>query len=148
MKTHLEDMCRIIDDILAAHGLSAQVAGGYVTGCGILFSLTDTTFLNTQMQLELREALQVPTVRATVGVVLVNDWLPRRERQGTVIEGEYETVWSPMFEPVETIDVLDLILAHETEQKNGRILDEGYTSTAPQTKKTVVDTASSKMSFK
>ena len=141
MKTNLERMCNIIDNVLAGHGLSAQVAGGYVAGNGILFSLTDTTFLNTQLRLELKEALQVPKVLATVGVVLVNDWRQREGEAGTVLEGSYEVVESPpLIADVETVDVLDLIEAHEADQENGRFAPP----LLPTTKKAVIYTASSK----
>ncbi|MBE2200091.1 MAG: hypothetical protein IAE79_15860 [Anaerolinea sp.] len=134
MKTHLERMCMIVDEVLAGHGLSAQVAGGYVARNGILFSLTDTTFVNTQVRLALKDALQAPRVLATVGVVLVNDWRQRQEGQGPVLEGMYEVMEPSSAADVETVDVLDLILAYEeervTEKRKTRLLGENLVSRA------------------
>ena len=114
----LEQMCNMVDAILAGHGLAAQVAGGYLTGDGLLLSLTDTTFLNTQIQHELRSALHVDKVLATVGVVLVNGWL-QRPSADNVIEGEYVEVKQESLTDVETVDLLDLIAEHQGEVKQG-----------------------------
>lgn len=118
LKAQLENMCFVIDDVLAGNGLTARVAGGYVAGNGVLFSLTETTFVDTHVRLELEEALQVSKVLATVGVVLVNGWLQRQERAERAMAAEAaEALPAPQ---VDTLDVLDLIRLHEAEQVDGR----------------------------
>ncbi|MCA9935830.1 MAG: hypothetical protein H6662_19140 [Ardenticatenaceae bacterium] len=131
MKTQLELMCNTIDQVLAVHGLAAKVAGGYVAGNGVLFSLTDTTFVDTQVRLDLKEALRVGKVFATVGVVLVNG-IRRPDFGADIIEGELVEGVVPVIpaDEVETVDLLTLMDAHEAELGNGRILP-------PQTKTAV-----------
>lgn len=96
LKAQLELLCNIIDDVLSAAGLAARVAGGYVAGNGILFSLTDNTFVDSPLRQQLQERLGVTAVVATVGVILVRDWM-----RGVA--------------PSNTIDVLQLIDLHHTE---------------------------------
>lgn len=115
MEAYLEKICYVVDGVLANHGLSAKIAGGYVAGEGLLLSLSDTTFVNTGVRLDIQKALAASQVVATVGVVMVHDYV-REFEPGSfgaqVIEGEFEV--SPG-KPVETVDVLDLITAHQTE---------------------------------
>ena len=126
MKTQLELMCNTIDQVLAVHGLAAKVAGGYVAGNGVLFSLTDTTFVDTHVRLDLKEALRVSKVFATVGVVLVNG-LRHPDKEVDVIEGEL--VEGPQSaapriaaSDVKMVDLLALIDAHKADLGNGRTL--------------------------
>lgn len=113
MEAYLEKICYLVDGVLAQHGLSAKIAGGYVAGDGLLLSLSDTTFVNTGVRHDIQEALEASQVLATVGVVLVHNYLRQYEPgsfAAQVIEGEFEV--SPA-KPVETVDVLDLIAEHQ-----------------------------------
>jgi hypothetical protein len=113
METYLEKICYLVDSVLAQHGLSAKIAGGYVAGEGLLLSLSDTTFVNTQVRLDIQKTLEASQVLATVGVVLVHNYLRRFEPgsfASQVIEGEFEV--SPA-QPVGTVDVLELIADHQ-----------------------------------
>jgi hypothetical protein len=118
VKAQLEQMCTAVDTVLSRHGHSAKVAGGYVAGNGLLFSLSDTTFVNTGVRHDLRQALQAKAVLATVGVVLVNGWL--RERGETadipetdIIEGEYEEIRPTARPSVATADIMELIAEYQ-----------------------------------
>ena len=113
MEAYLEKICYIVDGVLAHHGLSAKIAGGYVAGDGLLLSLSDTTFVNTHVRLDIQKTLEAGQVLATVGVVLVHNYLRQFEPgsfASQVIEGEFEI--SPA-KPVETVDVLELITDHQ-----------------------------------
>jgi len=113
MESYLERICYLVDGVLAQHGLSAKIAGGYVAGNGLLLSLSDTTFVNTGVRHDIQKALDASQVLATVGVVLINNYLHQFEPDSftsQVIEGEFKV--SPS-RPVETMDVLALIAAHQ-----------------------------------
>ena len=113
MEAYLEKICYLVDGVLAHHGLAAKIAGGYVAGDGLLLSLSDTTFVNTGVRYDIQKALEASQVLATVGVVMVHNYLRRYEPgsfAAQVIEGEFEM--SPA-KPVETVDVLDLIAAYQ-----------------------------------
>ena len=115
MESYLERICYLVDGVLAQHGLSAKIAGGYVAGNGLLLSLSDTTFVNTGVRHDIRKALDANQVLATVGVVMINNYLRQFEPgsfAAQVIEGEFEV--SPG-KPVETVDVLDLITVHQNQ---------------------------------
>ena len=117
MEAYLEKICYLVDGVLANHGLSAKIAGGYVAGDGLLLSLSDTTFVNTGVRLDIQKALEASQVKATVGVVLVQNYLRQFEAgsfASQVIEGEFEM--SPAT-PVETMDVLDLIADYQKKEK-------------------------------
>ena len=55
MEAYLEKICYMVDGVLAHHGLSAKIAGGYVAGDGLLLSLSDTTFVNTGVRLDIQK---------------------------------------------------------------------------------------------
>ena len=123
MKTQLEMACNKIDSVLQQHGHDAKVAGGYVAGNGILFSLTDTTFADTQTRMDVQSALRVAQVFATVGVILVNGY--GRQPQiddgnDMVIEGEIVPFLPPPPLPIlpipETVSLCDLIEIHKEEE--------------------------------
>ncbi len=137
MKTHLERMCNTIDEVLNGHGFCARVAGGYVAGNGILFSLTDTEFLNTQVRFDLKEALRVSRVMATVGVVLVNDRKLRRRPVERVIDEAQALLPAGPPEPAksaETVDLLDLIAAHEADVARGATAVSNQKEAVPHTR--------------
>ena len=116
MEAYLEKICYLVDAVLAHHGHSAKIAGGYVAGDGLLLSLSDTTFVNTKVRLDIQKALKASQVLATVGVVLVHNYVRQYEPgsfSSQVIEGEFEV--SPA-KPVETMDLLDLIADHQKEE--------------------------------
>jgi hypothetical protein len=113
MKSHLEHICHRVDDVLAKHGIPAKVAGGYIANTGLLLSLSDTTFINTAVRWDIKQALKANQVLATVGVVMVSNvaLVPDDSQlEPDVIEGEFEVSIAP---PVTTVDILDLIVAHE-----------------------------------
>ena len=72
MKAELERICFVIDDILADHHLTCKIVGGYVSPKGYLLSLDDPTFINTQVRLEIKQALHVDKVAATIGTILIS----------------------------------------------------------------------------
>jgi hypothetical protein len=113
MESYLEKICYLVDSVLAQHGLSAKIAGGYVAGNGLLLSLSDSSFVNTGVRHDIQKALAASQVLSTVGVVLIHDYSPYFE-PGTfaseIIEGEFEVRTA---QPVETIDVLALIADHQ-----------------------------------
>jgi len=113
MESYLERICYLVDGVLAQHGLSATIAGGYVAGNGLLLSLSDTTFVNTGVRHDIQKALDASQVLATIGVVLINNYLHQFEPDtftSQIIEGEFKVSLSP---PVETIDILTLIAAYQ-----------------------------------
>lgn len=115
MESHLEKICYLVDGVLAQHGLSTKIAGGYIAGNGLLLSLTDTTFVNTGVRHDIQAALEASQVLATVGVVLINNYSCHFEPDSfaaQVIEGEFEVGIS---QPVETVDVLALIAEHQNQ---------------------------------
>jgi hypothetical protein len=115
MESYLERICYLVEGVLAQHGLSAKIAGGYVAGNGLLLSLSDTTFVNTGVRHDIQKALNANQVLATVGVVLINNCLHQFEPDSfaaQVIEGEFEVRAA---RPVETVDVLALIAAHQSQ---------------------------------
>lgn len=122
MKTQLENLCSTIDMFMAGQGFATRVAGGYVAGDGLLLSLTDLTFLNTQARLKLKETLHVKEVLSTVGVVLVNGWLGSLRPflpADDVLEGEFTAVPFTSAEAVETVDLFELMAVHEAELEGG-----------------------------
>ena len=115
MESYLERICYLVDGVLAQHGLSAKIAGGYVAGNGLLLSLSDSTFVHTGVRHDIQKALDANQVLATVGVVMINNYLRQFEPgsfASQIIEGEFEV--SPA-QPVETVDVMDLIAIHQDE---------------------------------
>ena len=121
MEAYLEKICYLVDGVLAEHGLTAKIAGGYVAGDGLLLSLSDTTFVNTQVRLDIQKALEASKVLATVGVVLVHDYVRQFEPgsfASQVLEGEFEVSPAP---PVETVDLLELITSHQKQSVNSAI---------------------------
>lgn len=98
-----------MDEVLAGQGVGARVAGGYYAGDGVLLSLNEATFLQTAVVRRLRQVLEARNVVATVGVVLVNGWRQRPSAPG----GE---ALPPAPVEVETMDVLELMALHRTEQ--------------------------------
>lgn len=113
MEKKLEQMCLLIDGVLARHGLSAKVAGGYLARSGLLLSLTDTTFVDTNVRYDIKRALNAKHVAATVGVVLISNWSPPEDG---VIEGQYQEIEPASEGNIETIDVMELIARHEAEE--------------------------------
>lgn len=105
LKARLEAMCWQIDAVLDDAGQTGRVAGGYVAGNSVLFTLCDTTFPDDDLREQVRLALGVTVVKATAGAVIVNGWLPGAAE---VIGGE--CVSSPA-----TVGVLDLIAMHQAE---------------------------------
>ena len=67
----LENMSNQIDEVLARHGLSGRVCGGYVAGSGILFTLSDTTFLKTAVLEELQQVLGGRRIVSAPGAIIV-----------------------------------------------------------------------------
>lgn len=115
MESYLERICYLVDGVLAQHGLSAKIAGGYVAGNGLLLSLSDRTFVNTGVRHDIQKALDANQVLATVGVVMINNYLRQFEPgsfASQIIEGEFEV--NPA-QPVETVDVMDLIAIYQDE---------------------------------
>ena len=102
LTARLEAVCHVVDAVLAAHGVAGRVAGGYVAGDGLLFSLTDGTFVDDQVRWQLQAHLGVSAVAATVGVILVHGWLSA-------------AVARPAMLPA-TVGVLELIEMHQAER--------------------------------
>lgn len=99
MIEQLEQTCSQIDAILALHGLSTKVAGGYVASNGVLLSLSTLLLADAIILADIRHKLNVPDVVATVGVLLLDG----RTREDDIIEGEW---WGE-------VDIMDLIDQHE-----------------------------------
>jgi hypothetical protein len=72
MESYLERICYLVDGVLAQHGISAKIAGGYVAGDNLLLSLSDTTFVNNGVCHEIQKVLDANRVLSTVGVILVH----------------------------------------------------------------------------
>ncbi len=127
MKSRLEKICFRLDSILSRHDVQAKVVGGYVAGSGLLFSLSDNIFLNTNVRSDIQHSLQASKVIATVGVVMVHNYHPNitetRSQEVTVIQGDFTI---EEFNKPDTVNVLDLIATHEQnvepKKKNGRPL--------------------------
>ena len=67
----LENMSDQIDEVLARHGLSGRVRGGYVAGSGILFTLNDATFPDTAVLEELQQVLGGRRIVSAPGAIIV-----------------------------------------------------------------------------
>lgn len=105
LKARLEAMCWQIDAVLVAAGQTGRVAGGYVAGNSVLFTLCDTTFPDDDLRERVRLALGVTAVKATAGAVIVNGWLP-----ATASADCPQLPDGPA-----TVGVLDLIAMHQAE---------------------------------
>jgi len=103
MRRQLENTCDQVDAILARHGLSTKVAGGFLSNGGMLLSLNDATFINTAVRRDIKTMLKV-LVEATVGVILLSS----QKQDDNIIEGE---CWPAV--KVETVDMVDLISDYE-----------------------------------
>ncbi|MCA9935980.1 MAG: hypothetical protein H6662_15680 [Ardenticatenaceae bacterium] len=114
MKEQIEGMSAAIDAVLKAYKITDKVAGGYVAGNGILFSLTGTAYIN-DIDETIAQVLQhifLRPIKATVGVIMVGGPLFARPRMDFV-EGEIVPA------ELETVSILTLMAQHRQPQLGG-----------------------------
>jgi hypothetical protein len=94
---HLEQSIYWVDGVLARHGLSVRVAGGYVAGSGLLLSLSGPVFVSDAVCRDVSALFDGARVLATVSVIMIN--------------GAQTAVENPA-----VMDVMELITIAEMEQ--------------------------------